>query len=130
MADESPMHRIGDMDSGPVVSASDRAWVAVDACTLPSEGQLSRVAEFDALFRDGVRGVERVSPTRLRLDLDSAAVSRARELAAVESDCCSFFAFEFTTVGEESVCMDIEVPPARVDVLDGLAARAIAGGSE
>ncbi|WP_228813806.1 hypothetical protein [Nocardia otitidiscaviarum] len=129
MADESPIRRIGDMDIDSVAGVSDRAWVAVDACTLPSEGQLSRLAEFDALFRDGVRGVERVSPTRLRLDLDSTAVSRARELAAVESDCCSFFAFEFTTVGEGSVCMDIEVPPARVGVLDGLAARAIAGGS-
>ncbi|WP_280359132.1 hypothetical protein [Nocardia otitidiscaviarum] len=129
MVDESPSRRIGDMNTYQLVGVSDRAWVAVDACTLPSEGQLSRVAEFDALFRDGVRGVERVSPTRLRLDLDSAAVSRARELAAGESGCCSFFAFEFITVGEESVCMDIEVPPARVDVLDGLAARAIAGGS-
>ncbi|WP_306358465.1 MULTISPECIES: hypothetical protein [unclassified Nocardia] len=129
MVDEFPIRGIGDANSDPSAGASDRAWVAVDACALPSERQPSRVAEFDALFRDAVRGVERVSPTWLRLDLDGAAEARARDLAARESGCCSFFAFAFTTAGERLVHMDIEVPSTRVDVLDGLAARAKQGGS-
>ncbi|WP_306362930.1 hypothetical protein [Nocardia sp. CC227C] len=126
MADESLTS--GDADTDPAAAGSpDGSWVAVDACSLPTERQPLRVAEFDALFRDAVRGVDRVSPTRLRLEMDAAAESRARELAARESGCCSFFAFEFTTAGERSVHMVIEVPPERVDVLDGLAARARAG---
>ncbi|WP_067536772.1 hypothetical protein [Nocardia crassostreae] len=105
------------------------SWVVPEACTLPTAQQPLRVAEFDALFRSAVRRVERVSPTCLRLELDAAVEAEARELAARESACCSFFTFGFATAGPALVWMDIEVPAARVDVLDGLAARASAGGS-
>ncbi|MCM6771913.1 hypothetical protein NDR87_03530 [Nocardia sp. CDC159] len=109
-------------------NAVGQAWVSVEACTLPTEQQPVRVAEFDALFRAAVRGVDRVSATRLRLDLVAGAEAWARELAARESSCCSFFTFGFTAAGTDLVHMDIDVPPARTEVLDGLAARAIAGG--
>ncbi|MEV0766154.1 thioredoxin domain-containing protein [Nocardia sp. NPDC050435] len=104
-----------------------QSWVAVDACTLPTEQQPLRVAEFDALFQDALRGMDRVSPTLLRLDFDAAAESRARELAARESGCCSFFTFGFASAGTDLVRMNIEVPAARAEVLDGLAAQASAG---
>ncbi|HUY44121.1 MAG TPA: hypothetical protein VMV92_00125, partial [Streptosporangiaceae bacterium] len=44
------------------------AW-APDACTLPTSARARRAAEFDALFAAAVRGVDRVEPTRLRLEL-------------------------------------------------------------
>ena len=38
------------------------------SCTLPAAKLPQRVAEFDALFTDAVRGIERVGPGRLRLE--------------------------------------------------------------
>ncbi|WP_067815028.1 hypothetical protein [Nocardia inohanensis] len=102
-------------------------WVAVDACTLPSAAQPLRVAEFDELFANALRAVQRVSPTRLRLRLDAAAESEARQLAGRETACCSFFTFEFSTGPAGSIWMEIEVPAARTAVLDALATRTAAG---
>ncbi|MFG1754168.1 hypothetical protein [Streptosporangium sandarakinum] len=48
--------------------ALDLGWTP-SACTLPTAEQPLRVAEFDALFIDAVRGVARPEPTRLRLEL-------------------------------------------------------------
>ncbi len=108
----------------PVGPLADPGWVAVDACTLPTAQQPLRAAEFDTLFTAALRGVERPTPTRLRLEIDAPAEQRARELAARESDCCGFFTFTFTPAGPQSVWMDIGVPSTRTDVLDGLALRA------
>ncbi|WP_156959849.1 hypothetical protein [Nocardia sp. BMG51109] len=83
---------------GPV----DEAWVTVDACTLPTDQQPLRVAEFDALFGAALRHVDRVSPTRLRPDLDDGAEARARDLATRESGCCSFFTFGISSAGNIS----------------------------
>ncbi len=102
----------------------DTAWVAVDACTLPTVQQPLRVAEFDSLFATALRGVERPTPNRLRLEIDALTEPRARELAARESECCGFFTFGFTPAGPGAVWMDISVPDARITVLDGLALRA------
>ena len=46
----------------------------------------------------------------------------ARDLARRESECCSFFRFEFELVGDD-VVMRIGVPPQYVSVLDALEAR-------
>lgn len=102
-------------------------WVAIDACTLPTVQQPLRVMEFDDLFATALRGVDRLSPTRLRLELDPAAEAQARDLADRETACCGFFGFEFTTGPTGSVRMEISVPEQRVNVLDRLAARAQAG---
>lgn len=96
-------------------------WVP-EACTLPTAEQPFRVAEFDQLFRDGLRGVERVDDTRLRLRLLPAVEGRARELTARETSCCSFFGFDYTTAGDV-VLLDVTVPAAQAKVLDALAAR-------
>ncbi|MGH3500200.1 MAG: hypothetical protein ACRDQA_04760, partial [Nocardioidaceae bacterium] len=97
-----------------------------DACTLPTTEQPLRIAEFNYLFSAALQEVQRVSPTRLRLDLNAAAEATAEGLAAHETDCCSFFTFTLTQSGEDTVSMDVEVPPGREDVLDGLATQASA----
>ncbi|VFA99715.1 hypothetical protein [Nocardia cyriacigeorgica] len=131
MAEEAVTRQIDDSESQLTMAGKpvEQAWVAVDACTLPTQQQPLRVAEFDALFRDAVRGVDRVSPTRLRLVLDAGAEAGARELAARESECCSFFTFEFTAAGAGVVHLVVDVPAARLEVLDGLAAQVSTGRS-
>jgi hypothetical protein len=94
------------------------------ACTLPTAEQPVRVAEFRELLGGSVRTVRRISPTRLRLDLDGAAEAAVRDLAARETECCAFFSFAVSRTGSGTVRMDVEVPPGRTDVLDGLAALA------
>jgi antitoxin (DNA-binding transcriptional repressor) of toxin-antitoxin stability system len=102
------------------------SWAPVDACTLPTAEQPLRVAEFGGLFAASLRGVERVSSTRLRLELDPAAEASARDLAARESECCGFFSFTFGPAGPGALGLEVEVPESRTDVLDGLAAQASA----
>jgi hypothetical protein len=46
----------------------------------------------------------------------------ARDLARRESECCSFFTFEFESVGDDLV-MRVSVQPAHVDVLDAVEGR-------
>lgn len=109
------------------------AWAPDDACTLPTAEQPLREAEFDVLFATAVRDVERLAPTLLRLHLEagSGVEARTRELTARESSCCSFFDFQLTP-GEDRLVLDVRVPEARTEVLDGLARRAEAvrgGGS-
>ncbi|WP_328332148.1 hypothetical protein OHA70_13305 [Kribbella sp. NBC_00382] len=94
------------------------------ACTLPTAEQPLRIAEFDKLFADGLRGLERRAPTVLELTLDAAAEATARDLTARETSCCSFFRFTFTPDSARTVRLQVTVPPAHVDVLDALAARA------
>jgi hypothetical protein len=83
-----------------------------------------RVAEFDALFADALIGLDRPAPTRLRLALDPTAEPTARDLAARETECCSFFVFTFEHGKGGSLTLDVAVPANHVDVLDALAARA------
>ena len=98
--------------------------MAVEACTLPTAEQPLRVAEFAGLFAEAVRGVLRMSPTLLRLELDAAAQAAARELAVRESECCSFFSLTITPTGRETILMDVTAPAGHTDVLDGLTALA------
>jgi hypothetical protein len=107
-------------------------WTPVDACTLPTVEQPVRVAEFDALFATSLRAVDSAGtpPTRTRLVLagDEGLAARVQQLADAESACCSFFSFAVTPVGGDPdgtvVALDVEVPPARADVLAALVARA------
>lgn len=108
--------------SMPVLGA---AWVSVEACTLPVEGQQVRLAEFDALFASALRGVRREGSGWLRLSLRGGAEveEQARELTAREAECCSFFDFAVGRDGDE-VVVDVRVPADKEPVLDGLAAQA------
>ncbi|WP_237171085.1 hypothetical protein, partial [Mycobacteroides abscessus] len=96
-------------------------WVP-QSCSLPSAERPLRVAEFDRLFGESAVRSTRVTTTRLDVELDAAAQHRARDLAARESECCSYFTFTFETVGP-NVVMRIEVPPSQSAVLDALAGR-------
>jgi hypothetical protein len=97
---------------------------APDACTLPTAERPLRVAEFNDLFTFVVRA-ERQEPQRLDLVLRRIVEAPARDLARRESQCCSFFTFEFESAGDDLV-MHIAVPPEHVAVLDALEARATA----
>jgi hypothetical protein len=91
-----------------------------DGCTLPTAARPLRRAEFDDLFATVV-GRDRVGPGHLRLVL-TAAEDQVRDLAARETECCSFFRFT-VSAQPPAVVLDIEVPPVRVAVLDGIESR-------
>jgi hypothetical protein len=100
-----------------------------DACTLPTAERPLRLAEFDELFATAVRRVEAVSTVHVRLHLTGSAglADRVRDLAARETECCSFFTFTTTgqpATGGEAVVLDIEVSPEHASVLTSLAQRA------
>ena len=109
-----------------VEDGTGASWVPRDACTLPTAERPFRLAEFDELFR-GLRGIDRIEPTRLRLVVreTGGVIERARELTARETSCCSFFDFTVSATGTD-VVIDVQVPPERVVVLDGIAAQAAA----
>ncbi|MEU7792841.1 hypothetical protein AB0B11_05325 [Micromonospora tulbaghiae] len=104
---------------------TDDSWVP-DTCTLPTAERPLRLAEFDTLFRDALRGVDRPAARHLRLHLDDVAEPAARDLIARESACCSFFTFDLARPDGGTLRLDIRVPGARVVVLDALALRATA----
>jgi hypothetical protein len=85
-----------------------------------------RAAEFDRLFTETLIRRERVSPTALRLWLSGGedVTSWMRDLAARETECCSFFQFAVNADDAGTTVVDVAVPAAYVGVLDALAARA------
>ncbi len=95
-------------------------------CTLPTTERPLRLAEFDGLFHDALRGADRLTARHLRLHLDSTAEPTARDLIARESACCSFFTFDLARPDGDTLTLDIRVPATRVAVLDALALRATA----
>jgi hypothetical protein len=97
-----------------------------EACTLPTVEQPVRLAEFDSLFATSLVGQTRIAPHLLRWSLDPKAEEVARDLTARETECCSFFRFDFT-LQPDGLVVDVQVPPAQVKVLDALAARAADG---
>jgi hypothetical protein len=101
------------------------SWVTPDSCTLPTVEQPLRVAEFDALFA-AVQAMEQLEATRLRLALDGGpeVEKTARDLAARETSCCSFFTFFFTRADDGGLHMEISVPYAHTGVLSAFADRA------
>jgi hypothetical protein len=104
--------------------STDAAW-APEACTLPTVERPLRVAEFDELFADALRGLERYEPTGLRMELDPTpeVAGRAAALVVREAGCCSFFTFALVATGGE-LRLDITVPPTQTEVLDALQSRA------
>jgi hypothetical protein len=112
-------------------------WVPVEACTLPTDAQPLRVAEFDTLVAASLRTVEHPAgaATRARLVLagDADLPSRVQRLADAETACCSFFTFTLAPQAADPsggaddttlVALDIGVPSTRVDVLAAFVQRA------
>lgn len=94
------------------------------ACTLPTVERPIRLAEFDELLTVAVRSAERDSSTHLTLLLhrDEELEAVARDLAAREAECCSFF--ELTvTANRDDIVLGIGVPPQHAPILDSLQAR-------
>lgn len=105
-------------------ATADTSFVP-DTCTLPTVERPLRVTEFADLFATTVLAVVRNSPTSLRIVMhgDRATETTARELAARETECCSFFTFAFERADVHQVAalaLTITVPTAHVAVLDGL----------
>jgi hypothetical protein len=98
-------------------------WVP-ESCTLPTEEQPLRVAEFDALFATATGPPERLSARRLRVRLPGgpANAARARDLIARETSCCSFFSFDLRPSATEME-LDVEVPESHIAVLDAMQQR-------
>jgi hypothetical protein len=94
---------------------------APDACTLPTSERPLRVAEFGDLFGHVFRWT-RSETTRLDLVLPSDDEAAARDLARRESECCSFFTFDFDSAGDD-VVIQISVTPEHISVLDAIEAR-------
>ncbi len=106
-------------------------WTSSDVCTLPSNEQPLRIAEFDDLFATSLQGVERRSPTTLRLVLSGAdgLIDRVQDLTDRETACCSFFTFTLVARSDPALDvhqlhLDIEVPQERADVLEAVTQRA------
>jgi hypothetical protein len=94
------------------------------ACTLPTEEQPLRVAEFDRLFAGALRGIHRTGDTSLTLEFAVTPAQRAdlEDLIRRETECCSFFSF--TVEAGRLLQVHITVPPAQTAVLTALARRA------
>lgn len=106
----------------------DGGW-APQACTLPTDERPLRMDEFDALLAEAVTGVERVGPGRVKMTLrpEPSIAGRVAELAARETNCCSFFTFTLTATGDgdgDGLALDVTVPDVHATVLDALTARA------
>lgn len=98
--------------------------MSTEACTLPTPDRPLRLAEFDALFAEAVRRVERDGDVvHLRMSGAAGLRERVRDLSARESQCCSFF--EFGLAGSDAdLVLTISVPAERRDILSALADRA------
>ena len=84
-----------------------------------------RAADFRTFLAAAVQRATRPEPSRLHLDLQPGpqVAARAAELAAAETECCSFFTFTLTAaIG--ALALDITVPTTHTAVLDALASAA------
>ncbi|RZQ65016.1 hypothetical protein [Amycolatopsis suaedae] len=86
-----------------------------------------RLAEFDTLFTTAVRAVRHTDPALLRLELDPTGevAAHVADLMMWAVSRSAYLTFSLTATSSE-LWLDITVPPARVDVLHALAARATA----
>lgn len=106
------------------MTSPDIEHCAPAACTLPAAELPLRRAEFTTLFEASLRGLQRFDQTSLRMTLaGDTDQSTVMDLTARETECCSFFTFTVLAV-DGAVLLDVSVPPAYVDVLDGLARHA------
>lgn len=98
------------------------------ACTLPTDQQPLRLAEFDELFSTAVLAVTEVDDTAIELTLrgDQEVTQTVRSLARRESECCSFFTFTVTTFEPDTIAAMIRVDSGHVDALRAIADRAVA----
>ncbi len=99
-------------------------WVP-SSCTLPTVEQPLRRREFDGFFAEDVLSVDQVTPREVRFALraEPEVAGRAAKLAAEETGCCSFFAFDLT-ITDGKVDLVVSTKPPHETVLAALAERA------
>lgn len=97
---------------------TDLQW-APSACTLPTVDRPLREREFTDLFRTALHDVTQPSAERADFVLAPHVEPAARELAARETSCCSFFAFTFAEA-TGALVMTVTVPAAHTAVLGAL----------
>jgi hypothetical protein len=109
----------------PVTPPSPRSTTSTIACTLRPDALRTRVDEWQQALDHAVTGVERQSPQRLRVHLqsDPAAMAALVLLAGKEKECCPFFGFTFE-VEVGSFTLVIEVPTEAEALLDSFAGLA------
>ena len=73
----------------------------------------------------GSIALRRTAPTVADLTLDVECLDRARELAALETSCCSFFSFDVREA-DGRVLMTVAVSAVHAPVLAGLVDSAVA----
>ena len=92
---------------------------APEACTLPTVERPLRISEFADLFATATADVVRTSATQATVTLPLDALELARDLAARETECCSFFTFTTVPNGDHT-SMTIEVPELYAEVLTSM----------
>jgi len=98
--------------------------ITTDGCTLPTEQRPLRLAEFESLFTEALRRVQRDGDAvRMHLAGEPGLVDRVRDLAEREMECCSFFTF-LIEGSDDNLVLEISVPPDRRDILVALTRRA------
>ncbi|WP_242911028.1 hypothetical protein [Actinomadura terrae] len=110
--------------AGSAPAIQDEGWTPA-ACTLPTAQKPLRVAEFDALFAEAVTAVELVASGRVRMRMRPAPklAGRAADLAARETECCSFFTFSITATSGE-LTLEVAAADEHAPVVAALAERA------
>ncbi|MDF2575872.1 MAG: hypothetical protein K0S05_2784 [Agromyces sp.] len=107
---------------------------APSSCTLPTVERPLREQEFERLFASSLRGVTRTSATSADFALAPGRAAIARDLAARETSCCSFFTFDIRDDGgvdggvgdgADGGVMAVTVPPAHAAVLEALVRSAL-----
>lgn len=84
------------------------------ACTLPTDQVADRLDDWNTLLSGATRtAIE--GGVRIELD-DHIAVADIARLAAVEQDCCRFFAFQLT-IDQRGTALDVTAPPDAIDVV-------------
>jgi hypothetical protein len=97
-------------------------------CTLHPNEWGGRLDEWHRLFATHLGGIQRPSPTQLRLLLSAeAGLGRLQDLAAREMECCAFMTFAVTS-RDGQLLVDVEVPVEAAPTLDGLAGIAERAG--
>lgn len=97
---------------------TETEW-APASCTLPTIERPLREREFTDLFRTALRELAVAGADRADFTLAATATGTARDLAARETSCCSFFTFTFAE-NPSTVVMTVTVPPQQTRVLDAL----------
>ena len=109
--------------------STDTLHWAPTSCTLPTAERPFREQEFERLFASSLRGVTRTSATSADFALAPGRAAIARDLAARETSCCSFFTFDIQDGGvgdgADGGVMAVTVPPAHAAVLEALVRSAL-----